>query len=81
MAENEAMVERRHYPCEASITNREQMIILKESDKELWSAVNVLRNRLPVWATIVISLLTFLLGTAVGALYFALSTIPKLVGG
>lgn len=32
-----------------------------ENDKQ-WDAINQLRNRPPVWATVVISLLTFLLG-------------------
>lgn len=35
---------------------------LEDANKEQWSAINQLRNRLPIWATIVISLLTFLLG-------------------
>ena len=38
---------------------------LKESDKEQWLAINQLRNRLPVWATLFISFLTFLLGAAI----------------
>lgn len=32
-----------------------------ETEKQ-WKVLDQLRNRLPVWATIVISLLTFLLG-------------------
>jgi len=35
---------------------------LQKENDEQWTAINQLRNRLPVWATIVISLLTFLLG-------------------
>jgi len=35
---------------------------LQESDKELWEAVKKIQARPPVWATAVISLLTFLLG-------------------
>ena len=37
---------------------------LKKDTDEQWTAINQLRNRLPAWATIVISLLTFLLGCA-----------------
>jgi len=35
---------------------------LEESNKEIWMAINTLRNRLPTWATIAISLLTFVCG-------------------
>jgi len=38
---------------------------LKENNKEQWTAINKLRNRLPTWATAAISLLTFLLGCSV----------------
>jgi hypothetical protein len=34
-----------------------------ENDKQ-WDAINQLQNRLPVWATVVISMLTFLLGAS-----------------
>jgi NO-binding membrane sensor protein with MHYT domain len=37
---------------------------LKESDVRQWEAITELQKRLPVWATIIISLLTFLLGCA-----------------
>lgn len=37
---------------------------LEKETEEQWTAINKLRDRLPVWATIVISLLTFLLGSA-----------------
>lgn len=30
----------------------------EDDHKEMWAAINNLRNRLPVWATVVISLLT-----------------------
>jgi len=40
----------------------------EEDDEKQWEAIERLRNRLPVWATVVISVLTFLLG---GALTFA----------
>lgn len=35
---------------------------LKISDEKQWTAIEKLQNRLPVWATFTISLLTFLLG-------------------
>ena len=31
---------------------------LKESDKEQWAAINKVRDRPPVWCTVVIALLT-----------------------
>jgi NO-binding membrane sensor protein with MHYT domain len=37
---------------------------LETSDKEQWAAIDRLQNRLPVWATLLISLLTFALGVA-----------------
>ena len=45
-----------HSGFEARLTEREKQ------DEEQWDAINNLRNRLPTWATITISLLTFLLG-------------------
>jgi len=44
---------------------------VEKDTKEQWTAINQLRNRLPTWATFVISLLTFLLGTT--ATYAALA--------
>ena len=44
---------------------------LKKDTDEQWTAINQLRNRLPAWATIVISLLTFLLGCALTYARFA----------
>jgi len=35
---------------------------LKKSDDEQWDAIKALQNRLPIWATLVISILTFSLG-------------------
>jgi len=34
----------------------------KEVHSEMWSAIDKLRNRPPLWATAIISLLTFLCG-------------------
>lgn len=39
---------------------------LQESDTKQWQAIEKLQNRLPVWATLIISILTFLLGLSVG---------------
>jgi hypothetical protein len=60
MANGDCVVGARH---EAEIValqedNRRQDAV----DKEQWDAINALRNRLPLWATLVISLLTGLLG-------------------
>jgi hypothetical protein len=38
------------------------MKTLKESVKDQWVIIEKVQNRLPVWGTTVISLLTFLLG-------------------
>jgi len=35
---------------------------LEQSDRDLWEAVKKIQSRPPVWATAVISLLTFMLG-------------------
>ena len=35
---------------------------LKESDEKQWMAIEKLRNRLPLWATTLISILTFAIG-------------------
>jgi hypothetical protein len=38
---------------------------LEKSDEKQWNAIEKIQNRLPIWGTTVISLLTFLLGIAV----------------
>ena len=48
--------------CQAHSGILQQLENLEGDTKEQWTAINQLRNRLPVWATIVISLLTLLLG-------------------
>lgn len=54
-----------HSGLEQRIKNVEQEEKrLHQVDEEQWTAINQLRNRLPAWATVVISLLTFLLGIA-----------------
>lgn len=42
--------------------NETQIDTLKESDIKQWAAIEKLRNRLPIWATTLISLLTFFMG-------------------
>jgi hypothetical protein len=37
---------------------------LKTDNEKQWTAIERLQNRLPVWATMVISVLTFLLGAS-----------------
>lgn len=48
--------------CDAHSGMVADIKMLKLDKDEQWKAINELRNRLPAWATIVISLLTFLLG-------------------
>jgi hypothetical protein len=45
---------------------------LKNSDEKQWEAIKNLQNRLPVWATIVLSILTFFLGAAFTYAHFAI---------
>ncbi len=48
--------------CKAGVANQTRIDHLEESDRDQWGAINALRNRLPIWATAVISLLSFLAG-------------------
>lgn len=41
----------------------------REGHKELWNAINSLRNRLPVWSTLFISFLTLCLGWTLGLIF------------
>ncbi len=43
-------------------TNEANVESLQKSDKDQWAAIRLLQNRLPVWATLLISVLTFALG-------------------
>lgn len=48
---------------EATVAGHTEAIkTLKDSDDRQWDAIEKLRNRLPVWATMVFSLLTFAIG-------------------
>ena len=42
-----------------------RMETLERSDEKQWEAIEKLQNRLPVWATLFISFLTFLLGASI----------------
>lgn len=42
--------------------HKEAIKTLKESDERQWIAIDRLRNRLPIWATTLISILTFAIG-------------------
>ena len=42
--------------------NEEAIRALRHSDNEQWEAIRKLQNRLPIWATTLISVLTFALG-------------------
>ena len=44
---------------------------LKNSEKEQWDAIKGLQNRLPVWATLMISVLMFALGATMTYAAFA----------
>ena len=56
------MVENKNGLCKGHSGIEQKLKNLENDTKEQWTAINQLRNRLPVWATLVISLLTFLLG-------------------
>ena len=42
--------------------NETEIDTLKDSDSKQWAAIDKLQNRLPIWATTLISLLTFSIG-------------------
>lgn len=50
--------------CPAHSGIEKEIEALQGSDRDQWDAINHLRNRLPVWATLLISVLTFALGAA-----------------
>ena len=49
-------------PEERISVSETEITTLKESDVKQWLAIDKLQNRLPIWATTVISLLTFFVG-------------------
>lgn len=57
--------------CSAHSGIDERLSNVEDETKKQWKILDQLRNRLPVWATLVISLLTFLLGASVTYAAFA----------
>ncbi len=53
----------------------ERMSNVEAETEKQWKVLDQLRNRLPVWATIVISLLTFFLGASVTYAAFAVKIV------
>lgn len=52
--------------CTANITNiTERLTTMHEVDQDQWDAINRIQNRLPVWATFVMSGLTGIIGVLV----------------
>ena len=51
--------------CDAHAAHCVEIQNLKDSDLRQWEVIDRLQNRLPAWATVVISVLTFFLGAAV----------------
>jgi len=48
---------------EAIVAGHDEAIeTLKENDEKQWAAIERLQNRLPLWATTLISILTFAIG-------------------
>ena len=48
--------------CALGAVHTEAIKTLKESDEKQWEAIEKLQNRLPIWATTIISILTFAIG-------------------
>ena len=63
--------------CKAHSGIDQRLTGLENDTKDQWTAINQLRNRLPTWATIVISLLTFLLGVTATYAGLAVKVIQK----
>ena len=54
--------------CAAGVDTRRRVIRLETDNEDQWNAINKLRDRLPVWATLLFSVISLLLG---GALTYA----------
>ena len=63
--------------CAAGVDLQGRVGRLEQDSEDQWKAINALRNRLPVWATVVMMLLSGLIGSAVT--YAAVAA--KLSGG
>ena len=65
------MVENKNGFCKSHSGIDERLSKVEAETEKQWKVLDQLRNRLPVWATIVISLLTFLLGASITYATFA----------
>jgi len=63
--------------CSVGIKNNQRIKTLEESDTDQWLAINQLRNRPPVWATLLIAILSGVSGVLLG---MALSSNPSNIG-
>ena len=66
--------------CKAHSGFNARLIKIEDDTEKQWKVLDQLRNRLPGWATLVISLLTFMLGASVTYAGFAVKlaqTAPK----
>lgn len=50
--------------CDQHSGFNSRLVTLETSDSRQWAMIDRLQHRLPVWATLVISVLTFALGAA-----------------
>ena len=68
------MTENKNGFCKGHSGIDERVSKVEAETEKQWKVLDQLRNRLPAWATIVISLLTFLLGVSVTYATFAIKT-------
>jgi hypothetical protein len=52
-------------PCGELKVVKSRVDAMEDAEKDQWTAINALRNRLPLYATLGLSMLTFLLGGCV----------------
>jgi len=71
------MSENKNGYCKGHSGIEERVSKVETETEKQWKVLDQLRNRLPVWATIVISLLTFLLGGAITYATFAIRIAQK----
>ena len=50
--------------CPAHSGLEERLALLEEDKKRQWEVIDRIGNRLPAWATLMVSVLTFLLGAS-----------------
>jgi hypothetical protein len=51
--------------CTLGATHTAEIVALQKSDTEQWADIDRIKNRLPVWATFIISILMTLCGVLV----------------